>query len=92
MSKSSAKVRFSTAEIVIAAVVVIAACILSYTFYIRYQDKKAAESSAVSDVPTPPAITTDTDLDKAAATIDETQVEIDNNEDLSELDRELDEF
>jgi flagellar basal body-associated protein FliL len=92
MSKLSAKVRFSTAEIVIATIVVFAVCFLGYTFYTRNQEKKAAESSAVSDVPTPPTITTDTDLDKAATTIDETQVELDNSEDLSELDKELDEF
>ncbi|MDB5167819.1 MAG: hypothetical protein JWO55_77 [Candidatus Saccharibacteria bacterium] len=92
MRKPSAKLGFSIAEIVIAAVVVIAAGLLSYTFYTRYQDKKATENAAVSDVPTPPAITTNTDLDKATATIEETQVELGNSKDLSELDKELNEF
>jgi Flp pilus assembly protein CpaB len=94
MSNASEKFKFSTAQIVIAAVILIAAVFLSYTFYTRYQDKKAIESTATSTIPTPPVITTSNDLDEAAATMDttEAEVELDTTDDLSELDKELAEF
>lgn len=92
MSKPFSKAGFSAVEIVIAVVVVAVVGFLGYTFYNNYQDKKASESAAVTDVSEAPAITSATDLDKAAATMDETGLETGNSDDLSELDSELSEF
>lgn len=92
MIKTSSRAGFSTVEIVIAVVVVAIVGFLGYTFYNNYQDKKASESAAVTDVPDAPAITTATDLDKATATMDEAGLEAGNDDDLSQLDKELSEF
>lgn len=86
---------FSAVEVLITLVVVAIIGYLGYTFYNGYQDKmaKSAESAnTVSDTADAPVVTTSEDLDKASTALDQTDVESGNNDDMSELDKEISNF
>lgn len=92
MRRTSIKARYATIKIVIIVAAIAVIGILGYKFYTNYQEKTAVDTSNVSGVPPAPPITTTIDLDKAAETMDETMLDTSNNDDLSELDKELAEF
>jgi prepilin-type N-terminal cleavage/methylation domain-containing protein len=91
MGLSKKQSGFSAVEIIIVAAVVAIVGYLGYSFYTSYQDKqsKAAESATTDDTTRAPEITTTTGLDEASATIDQADVESSNNDDLSELEKEM---
>lgn len=86
---------FSVVELVIILLVVGALAFVGYMVYNRQQDDKTtvndtSQSVATDDVPSAPEIKTTGDLDKASATLD--QVDVDSNNDSSQLDSELSAF
>lgn len=80
-------------KIVIATIVVIIAAYLGYVFYTTYKaNTKETVSAEVEDVQPAPAITQPSDLDKAATTIEQAEVESSNMDDMTEIEKELSEF
>lgn len=84
--------RLSTIKIVVIVAAITVMGIIGYKLYIINQERQAIDISNISGVPTPPTITTTSDLDKAQTTIEDLQIESSNSDDLSELDNELAEF
>lgn len=91
---------FSAVELIIILVVVGALGFVGYTVYNRQQDNKTdstsqqtkEESATASDVRSAPEIRSTSDLDKASATLDQTDPGGSNNTDASQLDSELSAF
>ncbi len=83
---------FSAVELIVALVVVGGLIFAGYTVFNRQQPQESADTTTsqpvtVNDVPSAPEIKDTDDLDKASAALD--QVEIDGDNDSSQLDSEL---
>lgn len=92
---------FSVIELVIILAVVGVLGFVGYTVYNRQQDKKTTgntsqsvneESATASDVGSAPEIKSTSDLDRASATLDQTDPGGSNNGDASQLDSKLSTF
>lgn len=89
---------FSVVELVIILAIVSAIAFVGYTVYNRQQDNKAvdggdsstSQSAVANDVPSAPEVKSASDLDKASATLDNANLDDDN--DSSQLDSELSAF
>lgn len=93
---------FSAVELVIVFVVLAVLGFVGYTVYSRQQDKKTTtnntsqqtndEPAIANDVPSAPEVNSASDLDKAASTLDQTDLNTSNDADVSKLDGELSAF
>jgi uncharacterized membrane protein YebE (DUF533 family) len=94
MRSRSSQLGFSAVEIAIVVAVIVIIGFLGYTFYNNYLHKQAqvGESSKTSDVDDAPVITTTKDLDKANSTLDDSDLESNSKDDLSEMDKDLSAF
>jgi hypothetical protein len=93
MSTRSSQAGFSVVEIAIVAAVIVVIGALGYVFYNNYQKSQSkAESSQTADASEAPAITTANDLDTASKTIDNSDLESNSADDLSNMDKDLSAF
>lgn len=92
---------FSPVEVLIVVAVVAVLGLVGYTVYNRQQDKTASTSNTqqvVSQAPTAedvkaaPAVSSTSDLDKAAQVLDQTDPGGSNNSDASQLDNQVSNF
>jgi len=85
---------FTAVEIAVVVAVVVVIGFLGYTFYNNYQQKQAdaGESSQTADTTEAPAITTADDLDKADTVLNASDLEAASKNDLSEIDKDSNEF
>ena len=95
MSKSERQAGFSAIEVVIAILVVIAIAATGYLAYSRMKDTAkaptAGEQADKGTTPTAPTVDDTKDLDTAAQTLDETNLDA-SVSDSTELDSELNSF
>lgn len=93
MSFLKDKSGFSIVEVVVVVAVVGLVAFLGYTFYGKWRESSSQateQSSVVTDVPVAPEIETTDDLSTAESTLDSVQIE--NNNDTSQLNSELSTF
>ncbi|MES2971285.1 MAG: hypothetical protein V4702_03130 [Patescibacteria group bacterium] len=92
---------FSAVELIIILAVVAGLGFVGYTVYDRQPDKKTTdntsqqpknESATATDVGSAPEIKSTSDLDKASATLDQTDPDGSNSTDASQLDSEVSTF
>lgn len=88
---------FSLIELVLVLAVVGVLGFLGYSFYNRQNANNAAQTASsepaqANDVASSPNINSTSDLDKALATLDQTDPSGGNNTDSSQLDSELSNF
>jgi hypothetical protein len=85
--------RLSGIKILLASVALVAICFLAYALYTSYKSQANQPiSTEAGDVQPAPEITTPNDLDKAQTTIESTELEEGNAEDLENIDKDLSEF
>lgn len=101
MKLAKSQTGFSAVELIIILAVVGILGFVGYTVYNRQQDEKTSgstsqsvneESATATDVGSAPEIKTTSDLDKASATLDQTDPGGSSNRDASRLDSELSTF
>jgi type II secretory pathway pseudopilin PulG len=94
MRTRSSQTGFSLVEITLAAAVVIIIGALGYVFYTNYQNSqtKADEASQATDTSEAPAITNASDLDTATKALDDSDLESNSSDDLSNIDKDLSAF
>jgi Tfp pilus assembly protein PilV len=84
---------FSGIEIALAIVVVVAIGVLGYTFYTNYKERaNETVSTEINDVQSAPEITSSSDLEKAETTMEATELETSNTDDLENIEKDLSEF
>lgn len=87
MRRNNQQSGFSAVEIIIVIVIVAVMGFLGYTFYNNYTDKAAKDTTAAEvETKEAPTITTSSDLDKASTAMDDSNLDAENDDDLSELD------
>ena len=94
MRTHSSQTGFTVVEIAIAAAAVIIIGVLGYVFYNNYQNSqtKANEASQTADTSEAPAITNASDLDTAVKALDDSDLESNSSDDLSNIDKDLSAF
>lgn len=84
---------FTGIKIAIAVAIAILVGYLGYTFYANYKaSNKETVSKDAKDVRPAPAISTPNDLDKAAETVEQSEIESSNSEDMSDIEKDLSQF
>lgn len=85
---------FSVIELAIAIVIVAIIGFAGYSVYHRQHNQSAVASqpATASDVPAAPAVSSTSDLDKAAAALDQTDPGGSNNTDAAQLDSQIANF
>lgn len=95
MSLRKSQLGFSAVELTIIVVIVAALALVGYTVYNRQNNKTATTTqptnsqATATDVPSAPAISSTSDLDKASAVLDQVDPGASNSNDSSQLDSQL---
>lgn len=100
MSLRKLQTGFSAVEFIIIVVVVAALALVGYTVYNRQNNKTAtttdtqlaSSETTANDVPSAPAISSNSDLDKASAMLDKVDPGTSHSSDASRLDSQLANF
>jgi uncharacterized membrane protein YebE (DUF533 family) len=93
MKIATQRTNSSAIKMLLLIVSIIAAVYVGYLLYSNYKaNSQQTVNTSAEDVQTAPTIAEPTDLEEAATTIDEAEVESNNMDDMTEIDKELSSF